>query len=66
MTQPPFVWNIDGETMNLDDFKVTLASVTGLGNWLVTMDVVLKVGVSLASLLYIILKIRQLMENRKK
>ena len=52
--------------MNLDDIKVAFASVTGLGNWLVTMDVVLKVGVSLASLLYIILKIRQLMENRKK
>ena len=60
------MWNIEGETMNLDDIKVTLASVTGLGNWLVTMDVILKVGVSLASLLYIVLKIRQLLENRNK
>jgi hypothetical protein len=52
--------------MNLDDLKVTIASVTGLGNWLVTMDMFLKVGISLVSLLYIVLKVRQLLENRDK
>jgi|TARA_R110000824_G_C14696217_1_gene622104 hypothetical protein len=51
--------------MTLDDFKVIFASVTGLGNWLVAMDLILKVGISLASLLYIILKIKQLLENKK-
>jgi hypothetical protein len=55
-----------GKAMTLDDIKVTLASVTGLGNWLVTMDMFLKVGISLASLLYIVLKIKQLLENRSK
>ena len=44
--------------MNFDDFKVMLASVSGLGNWIVNIDLLLKVGISLASLIYIVLKIR--------
>ena len=51
--------------MNLDDLKVSFASVTGLGNWLVDIDLILKVGISLASLLYIVLKIKELLKNRK-
>ena len=47
----------------LDDIKVCFASVTGLGNWLVDIDLILKVGVSAASLVYIILKIRQLLKR---
>ena len=50
--------------MNLDDLKVTFASVTGLGNWLVDIDLILKVGISLASLVYIILKIKQLLRKK--
>ena len=50
--------------MNLDDFKVAFASVTGLGNWLVDIDLILKVGISLASLVYIILKIKQLLRKK--
>jgi len=49
--------------MNLDDVKVTLASITGLGNWMVSIDLILKVGISLASLVYIILKIRELVKK---
>ncbi len=49
--------------MNLDDFKVLLASATGLGNWMLELDLVLKCGVSLASLIYIVLKIRQLIDK---
>jgi hypothetical protein len=49
--------------MNLDDLKVAFASVTGLGNWMVSIDLVLKVGISLASLIYIILKIRELVNK---
>jgi len=45
--------------MNLDDIKVALASVTGLGNWMLEIDILLKVGVSLATLIYIVLKIRE-------
>jgi len=50
--------------MSLDDLKVAFASVTGLGNWLVEMDVILKVGISMASLIYIILKIKQLLKKK--
>ena len=52
--------------MSFDDLKVTIASVTGLGSWLVVMDNFLKVGISLLSLLYIGVKLKQLMENRGK
>lgn len=45
--------------MNLNDLKVALASVTGLGNWMLEIDILLKVGVSLATLIYIVLKIRE-------
>ena len=52
--------------MNLDDIKVTIASATGLGSWLVTMDNFLKVGISLLSLLYIGVKLKQLLERKHK
>ena len=49
--------------MNFDDFKVAIASATGIGNWMVSIDLVLKVGISFASLIYIILKIRELLKK---
>jgi len=49
--------------MNLDDLKVGVASVTGLGNWLLEIDILLKAGVSLATLVYIVLKIREQIRN---
>ena len=49
--------------MNLNDLKVALASVTGLGNWMLEIDIVLKVGISLATLVYIVLKIREQIKN---
>tara|TARA_R100000664_G_scaffold30805_1_gene43791 strand:+ start:847 stop:999 length:153 start_codon:yes stop_codon:yes gene_type:complete len=49
--------------MNLDDLKVAFASITGLGNWLVDIDLVLKIVLSAASLIYIILKIKQLIKD---
>ena len=49
--------------MNLDDLKVGLASVTGLGNWMLEIDILLKVGISIATLVYIILKIREQIRN---
>ena len=45
--------------MNLDDLKVGFAAVTGLGNWMLEIDIVLKVGISLATLIYIVPKIRK-------
>ena len=52
--------------MSFDDIKVTIASATGLGSWLVTMDNFLKVGISLLSLLYIGVKLKQLLERKHK
>ena len=49
--------------MNLDDLKVAIASATGLGNWMVEIDLILKVAISVASLIYIGLKIRQLLKS---
>tara|TARA_R100001244_G_C5103624_1_gene119427 strand:- start:391 stop:546 length:156 start_codon:yes stop_codon:yes gene_type:complete len=51
--------------MNFDDLKVVFASSTGLGTWLIDMDMLIKIMLSLASLLYVILKIIQILENRK-
>ena len=45
--------------MNFDDLKVGFASVTGLGNWILEIDIMLKVGISLATLVYIVLKIKE-------
>jgi len=50
--------------MNLDDLKVLVASASGLGNWLLEIDILLKVAISLATLLYIVLKIQQLLKKR--
>jgi len=49
--------------MNLDDLKVGFASVTGLGNWMLEIDILLKAGISLATLVYIVLKIREQIRN---
>ena len=50
--------------MNLDGLKVLAASTTGIGNWLLEIDILLKVSISLATLVYIVLKIKQLIKKR--
>tara|TARA_R110001583_G_scaffold98567_1_gene243604 strand:- start:295 stop:447 length:153 start_codon:yes stop_codon:yes gene_type:complete len=50
--------------MNLDDLKVLAASVSGLGNWLLEIDILLKVTISLVTLLYITLKVQELLKKR--
>ena len=50
--------------MNLDDLKVLVASASGLGNWLLEIDILLKVAISLATLLYIVLKVQELLRKR--
>ena len=50
--------------MNLDDLKVLAASVSGLGNWLLEIDILLKVAISLVTLLYITLKVQELLRKR--
>ena len=49
---------------DFDTVKVFVASVTGLGNMLMEIDLILKVGISAASLVYIILKCREILSNR--
>ena len=50
--------------MNLDDLKVLVASVSGIGNWLLEIDILLKVSISLATLLYITIKIKKLLNTK--
>jgi len=49
----------------MDNFKVALASVTGMGNWLLEIDVILKIGISGATLFYIILKCKEQLGKNK-
>jgi len=48
-----------------DTGKVMIATFTGLSNWMMSMDLILKVAISLASLIYIVLKIRELLKKDK-
>ena len=51
--------------INLDDIKVAFASVGGLGNWMLEIDMILKIAISVASLFYIVLKCKGLIDKRK-
>ena len=51
--------------MTLDDLKFGLASFTGSGNWLLQIDVILKIGISAATLFYIVLKIKEQLNKGK-
>jgi len=49
----------------MDSIKVGGASIAGIGNWALQIDVILKVSISLATLIYIVLKIRELLQKEK-
>ena len=49
-----------------DNLKVAIASGTGIGNWALEIDVLLKIAVSAATLFYIILKCRELWNKQKQ
>ena len=49
--------------VNVDDVKVGFAAVAGLLNWAVNIDIVLQLAISVASLIYISLKIRKLLSK---
>jgi hypothetical protein len=55
-----------GILVNLDDFKVLASATVGIGNLMLEIDLILKCGVSLASLVYIILKIKQLIKKDRE
>jgi len=49
--------------ITMDDFKVGFAAVAGLFNWAANIDVVLQLLISIASLAYICLKIREILRR---
>ena len=49
--------------LNIDDLKVAIAATAGLTNWLANIDVLLQLAISVASLTYIVLKIRELLNR---
>ena len=49
--------------ITMDDFKVGFAAVAGVFNWAANIDVVLQLLISIASLTYICLKIREILRR---
>ena len=49
----------------MDDCKVLGSFALGFGNWMLEIDLVLKVAISLATLVYVILRIRNLIKHKK-
>jgi|TARA_B100000902_G_C27061269_1_gene789219 hypothetical protein len=45
--------------LNIDDIKVGLATAAGLTNWMTNIDLVLQIAISVSSLIYIVLKVRE-------
>ena len=54
------------EMLTMDDLKVGLASLTGIGNWLVDIELILQITISLASLVYIVLKIKEQLDKIRR
>ena len=52
-------------TIDWDDVRVMLASATGLGVQFAEIELVVKIAVGLASLVYIVVKTVRLIQNRK-
>jgi hypothetical protein len=52
--------------IDFNDVKVGFASASGLGNWVLEIDTVLHVLISVASLVYIILKIMELLKKKNE
>ena len=52
--------------LNLDDVKVLASSTAGLGSWLTELDVILKIAISVATLVYIILKCKQIIDGKNE
>jgi len=51
--------------IDFTDVKVGFASASGLGNWMLEIDTVLHILISVASLVYIVLKIVELIKKKK-
>ena len=49
----------------VDDFRVGIAAAMGLSSWVVNIDVIVQLCISVASLTYIVLKIIEHFKKRK-
>ena len=47
----------------MDDLKVLAASVAGVGNWAINIDLGLKIVLTGLSIVYVFLKIKQLLKK---
>jgi len=47
----------------LDDLKVLAVSAAGVGNWVINIDLGLKIMLTGLSIIYVILKIKQLLKK---
>ena len=52
--------------IDTNDLQVFSASGAGIGSWYLPLSQGLQIGISVASLIFITLKIVQLIKNRKK
>jgi hypothetical protein len=50
--------------LNLDDVKTGIATAAGIGNHLMTIDIALKVCISLVSLIYVVLMVREKLKEK--
>ena len=49
--------------MNLDDLKVLAVSTAGVGNWAINIHLGLKIVLTVLSIVYVLLKIKQLLKK---
>ena len=47
----------------MDDLKVLAVSAAGVGNWVINIDLGLKIMLTGLSIIYVILKIKQLLKK---
>jgi len=52
--------------INQDDVFVGIAAVAGLTNWMLNIDIVLQLAISVISLVYISLKVYEQIKKNKK
>lgn len=55
-----------GNLMTWDDVKVVVASVTGLGVQLTDIELLVKIGVGIATIVYIVAKTVTMLKGKKE
>lgn len=52
--------------LTVDDVRVGIAATAGLTNWMLNIDIVLQLAISVVSLFYISLKVYEQIKKNKK